>query len=263
MSIENKALSRCLANPWSGLLAGEVHIWIADLAQTDTVFDKLEQTLSQDEVERADRYAFAHLRRHFVMARGILRDILSRYTEEDPMTLVFHYNRFGKPSLLDSPIRFNLSHSCGVAIYAVTNNREIGVDVEYRHSEPVQNNFEQFISQTFSPGENRALLALPISQRREAFFNCWTRKEAYIKAVGDGLNIPLTSFEVSLQPGEPARLRHVADQPEEVNCWTYEVFQLSGDYTAAIIAEGRDWTARRWRWEALPATPASYDGRTS
>ena len=242
------------------LASGEVHIWVADLAQTEATLNRLEGTLSRDEIERADRYVFAHLRRDYVAARGILRDILSRYTEEDPASFVFCYNRFGKPSLADHAIRFNLSHSCDIAVYAIVKNREVGVDVEYRRPEPVESDFEQFVLRTFSPNENRTLLALPFNQRHEAFYNCWTRKEAYIKAIGDGLNIPLTSFDVSLQPGQPAQLQFVMDQPEEVNRWMYEVFQISGDYTAAIIAEGRDWTCKRWRWEPLPEIPPTTDG---
>lgn len=236
----------CLSLP-----PGDVHLWAADLRQSQSVVDRLERTLAPDEISRADRFAFAHLRQRYVTARGILRDILARYTGAAPAALVFGYNRFGKPFLAGSPVCFNLAHSHNAAVYAVVAGRNVGLDVEYTRDSRLRDDLEQFVQRTFSPGESRALLALPEAQRLEAFYNCWTRKEAYIKALGSGLSMPLNCFEVSVRPGEPARLRRVAGHPDEAARWRCESFQISGGYTAAVMVEGQDWVSKRWRWETL------------
>lgn len=230
----------------------DVHLWAADVEQHPDVLGRLEQTLAPDETARADRFAFAHLRQRYVAARGILRDILARYTGTEPAALVFSYNPFGKPFLAGSPLRFNLAHSHQAVICAVTAGRDVGLDVEYTRSSRLRADLASFVQRTLAPGESRALLALPEGQQLEAFYNCWTRKEAYIKALGSGLSTPLDRFEVSLRPGEPARLQRVADHPAEAARWRCESFQLSGDYIAALMVEGQDWTSQRWRWAAVP-----------
>lgn len=224
-----------------------VHLWAAALDQPDSLLTDMEHTLSPDEIARADRFAFPHLRRQYVAARGILRDILARYLGVSAAGLQFIYGAEGKPSLVDDRLHFNLSHSQGIVVYAITSPaREVGVDIEYARRS--LSDLEGLAARTFSRNETAALMNLPPAQRQQAFFNCWTRKEAYIKALGKGLSYPLEEFDVSLRPGDTARLLRVAIQPAEVDRWRYEVLDLPGGYTVALIADGQ-WSSRRWQWQ--------------
>lgn len=233
---------------------GEVHVWRAGLEPGGAALRRLWEILSADERQRADRFHFRKDREHFVTARGVLREILGRYTGATPPSLRFSYDSFGKPSLSDparsaeaggTPLRFNVSHSGGVALYAVAAGREVGVDIEFVREDfaglDVARNF-------FSPHEVAALSALPVAERATAFFDCWTRKEAYIKARGMGLSHPLHLFTVSLTPGRPAALLRTDDDPEEAARWSLvELFPGEG-YRAALAFEGEVSALRCWRW---------------
>jgi 4'-phosphopantetheinyl transferase len=226
----------------------EVHVWIGSLEPADSVIEYLAQTLSPDEVERARRFRFEHLRRRFIAGRGMLRDILGRYTRIEPVHIKFAYGMKGKPRLAQdsSAIRFNLAHSGPLAVYAIAKRREVGVDLEQTH--PLDD-FHEVARRYFSQAEYAALAALPTSQHIEGFFNCWTRKEAYIKALGDGLSFPLDQFEVTLRPGDPPQLLRVNGAPQEVTRWKLEAFYPAEGYTAALIAEGQRWSLAQWRWD--------------
>ena len=167
-----------------------MHVWRASLNLPASQIERLGQTLSTDEWSRANRFAFQKDRDHFVAARGILRAILGHYLDEAPNRLRFSYNPFGRPALAGEPegLRFNVSHSHGRALIAVTGGRSVGVDVERIRPDVT---YEQLARRFFSPREVAALLALPENLRRKAFFTCWTCKEAYVKARGEGLSIPL------------------------------------------------------------------------
>ena len=178
------------------LLADEVHVWRLTLDRPPERFLEL---LEPDEVERANRFYFERDRKHFVVARGFLRLLLGWYLHAGPKQLQFAYGAWGKPSLAnefcESQLRFNMSHSHGVALYAVTQGREIGVDVEH-----VRAYFagDYIARRFFSPHEVGDLRGLPEDDRVSAFFRCWTRKEAYIKATGRGMSQPLDGFDVTL-----------------------------------------------------------------
>jgi 4'-phosphopantetheinyl transferase len=223
----------------------EVHVWRARLELDPQEFDRLQVTLSPDEVGRAARFHFSRDRQHFIAARGILRDILSRYLGRSPAELDFCYSSFGKPKLAADcsadGLRFNLSHSDHIALYAVARQRELGIDVERIEPKFAEDGIaEKF----FSRNEVAKLRSLPTSARLHAFFNCWTRKEAYVKARGAGLYIPLESFEVSLAPDEPA-----AFLSEGESGWSLQALTLDPDYAAAIAVEGNDWELRLWQWQ--------------
>jgi len=149
--------------------------------------------------------------------------------------LAFDLNEFGKPELAGSEIMFNLSHSHGLALFAVTRGRAIGIDIERIREEMT---IGKIARRFFSPAEASALSALPAHQQAEAFFNCWTRKEAWIKARGQGLSIALNSFEVSLAPGEPARLRATRPDPEEASRWSLVALACEPGYAAALAVAG-------------------------
>jgi 4'-phosphopantetheinyl transferase len=208
----------------------------------------LSQLLSHDEQARAARFHFERDRRRFIVGRGALRIMVGRYLGADPDQLRFRYESHGKPSLSvefnHCGLRFSLAHSNELAVYAFTRGRELGIDVEYIHSLP---DAEQIAARFFSAQENVTLRTLPESQRLEAFFNCWTRKEAYIKAIGDGLSHPLDQFQVSLSPEEAARLLNVEGTPEETTRWSMTSFVPAPGYVAALVVEGSGYHLERWQ----------------
>lgn len=219
---------------------GAVHVWSAPLDQPAEVLRHFEGLLSPDEVARAERFVFDKTRRHFIAGRGLLRSILSWYAGRKAGELEFAYGAYGKPALAVSCegdwLRFNVSHSQDLALYAITRDREIGVDLEYMRADL---EYEEIAKRFFSPRESAVLRTLPEAQRCAAFFNCWTRKESYIKARGKGLAIPLDRFDVSLAPGEAAGLLEVREEPEEASRWTISALDAAEGYAAALTVEGR------------------------
>jgi 4'-phosphopantetheinyl transferase len=226
-----------------------VDIWRADLEVHPLELNRLQNSLSPDELDRAARLHFARDRRRFIVARAILRDILARYLDQPPAELRFSYSAHGKPSLArnwnSAGLRFNMSHASSLAVYAIACNREVGIDVE--RIEPKWAVWE-IADKFFTPNETATLRSLPANLLSEAFFNCWTRKEAYVKARGAGLQIALHSFEVSLAPGEQPRFLSEG----EVG-WSLKCILLDHDYVAAIAVEGHDWRPRFLEWQIGPA----------
>jgi 4'-phosphopantetheinyl transferase len=173
----------------------------------------------------------------------VLRAILSCYSGIEPSELRFLYGERDKPRLADETggkwLRFNVSHSHGRALYAVTRGREVGIDLE--HIRPGKDH-AALAERFFSPREASTFLALPAELQTEAFYLCWTRKEAYIKARGDGLYLPLNRFDVSLIPGEPAALLRAQDQER----WSLHALTPWPDYAAALVVEGADIRISCW-----------------
>jgi len=208
------------------------------------------QVLSQEERKRAARFHFERHRRRYIVSQGVMRRILSSYTEPEPGGLDFVIGDHGKPSLAAtyrSPgLHFNLTHSHEIAILAVTLKAQIGVDVEHvREMEDIDSIAGRFFSTT----EQAFYFSLPENQRTQGFFNCWTRKEAFIKAIGEGLSYPLHRFDVSLIPGEPARLLHIETDPAEASHWTLEAFSPALGYTAAVALRARTVRFKRFWYE--------------
>jgi 4'-phosphopantetheinyl transferase len=222
------------------LTTDEIHIWCASLEQPASRFQRLTQLLSMDERIMAKRFHFERDRKRFIARRGILRTILGAYLGMEPSQIQFCYVKNGKPALSDTfgkgKICFNSSHSEGLALYAFTHDCEIGVDIECIRDIP---EMEQIAERFFSARENAVLRALPQSKKKEAFFNCWTRKEAFIKAIGDGLSWPLDEFDVSLVPGEPARLLRIEGDSEAVSPWSIQELKPAFGFAAAFAARGR------------------------
>jgi 4'-phosphopantetheinyl transferase len=221
----------------------EVHIWLAWLDVERQERTRLSSYLSKDEVSRVERFVFPRDRDHFIVARGRLRELLGKYLHCPPNAVQFKTGRYGKLSLLDDrdPLRFNLSHSHGLALYGFCMGRELGIDTE-----KIRPGFvgEGIAERYFSARERRELSELSKELRDTAFFLCWTRKEAYIKAHGDGLQIALDSFDVSLKPGEPETLRS-ADSGR----WSLRSFAPAPEFVAAIIVEGEIGSTRFWSAE--------------
>lgn len=233
------------------LSADEVHVWRASLNHSQHRLQHLRGTLAPEESERAARFHFERDRKHYIAARGLLREILSRYLKLSPESLRFKYTSYGKPYLTDECggewLRFNVSHAGELALYAVSREREVGVDIELIRTDIEH---QQIATQFFSEQEVVSLLALPAHLQQEAFFLCWTRKEAYIKGIGEGLSLPLHSFDVSLTPGEPAALLAVRGDAQETARWTLKALEPGPGYRAALVAEGRDWQLKCWQWDS-------------
>jgi 4'-phosphopantetheinyl transferase len=229
---------------------GEVHVWRASLDLPLSETERLGETLSADERERAARFRVPRVQVRFTAGRAILREILGRYLDCSPSELSFGYRDRGKPFLLPGPgredLRFNLSHSHGLALFGVSLAREIGIDLEQIRQD---REHEKLAQRYFSPKEVAALRALTPEGRVGAFFDCWTRKEAYLKARGEGLAIPLAGFEVSLAPGEGAALLSVVGEPGESGRWYLEAFDPGPGFSAALAVEGKLSGLRMWDWE--------------
>jgi 4'-phosphopantetheinyl transferase len=225
----------------------EVHVWRAALNSDPIDLERLRATLSADERTRAARFQFPKDQQHFVAARGTLRMILARYLDRAPDRFEFCYNPFGKPELAPGGdtggLRFNLSHSQGLALYALTRDQEIGVDLEGVRADF---EWEDIASRSFSPAEVEALRLVPAALRAEAFFNCWTRKEAFVKARGEGLSLPLDQFEVSVAPGEPARLLRTAGDLQEASQWSIRELEPAPGYSAAVAVRAPSWEFKLW-----------------
>lgn len=227
----------------------EVQVWRANLDIAGSRLQRLRQSLSGAELAKAGRFRAQIHRDRFVAARGTLRAILGRYLGVESGRLRFSYNTRGKPSLDrefgGDELQFNLSHSEGLALYAVTYRRAIGVDLE--RIRPTLGE-DKIAERFFSPTEVEALLTLPADLRKMAFFTCWTRKEAYIKATGQGLTLPLDQFDVSLCPGEPAALLSTKWDPDEARRWSLRELSPGSGFVGAIAVNGHGWrlACRQW-----------------
>jgi 4'-phosphopantetheinyl transferase len=228
-----------------GLAAGEVHVFAADL---DDPSRATPPWLSADEKSRAARFHFERDRRRFAAARGILRALLGRYLGADPSALVFAYGHHGKPALAPPwpGLRFNVSHSGSLALLAFAAEHEVGVDIEQER--PVAE-MDSIRRRCFSVQENAALEVLPEAERQRAFFRCWTRKEAFIKAIGEGLSHPLDAFDVTVAPGEPARLLRVQGDPGAGRSFHMEGLDPADGYAAALAVLGRPTRVACFHWE--------------
>ncbi len=225
----------------------EVHLWRADLDSMRAEQFRGLDILSADERIRSSRFHFPADRERFTAARAWLRYILAAYLQTDPRELAFDYSLKEKPALAPphaaSGLTFNLSHSGGIALYAVSRNRQLGVDVELiRRSSDLEGIARRF----FSSHEQKQFFALPPEDRREAFFRCWTRKEAYIKATGDGLSLPLHQFDVSLEAGCRNALLATRPDPSEGQGWHLRQVSAGPGYAAALCVRGPECTLRDW-----------------
>ncbi len=228
----------------------EVHVWSAGLDQPAARVRQLAELCSPEERARAGRFRFQQDQEHFLVRRGILRTILSHYGAGAPQEQQFTRSLNGKPAVErrpdQPPIQFNTSHSHALFLCAVARNVGVGVDVEYMRAIL---DAEQVAARFFAPGEYVAWRGLSNQDRVEGFFVCWTRKEAYIKATGEGLTRPLDSFEVSLRPGEEVQLLHDAHVPERVSRFGLHDLRPAAGYIGALavecthpLIECRQWT---------------------
>jgi 4'-phosphopantetheinyl transferase len=224
----------------------EVHIWAVCLDCPEIDRHRYQGTLSTDETGRALRFYFDEDRLRFVTARGAVRAILGLYLQEEPKNIRFEYTRYGKPEVFPRcGLRFNVSHSAGLAVLAITSGQDVGIDAEFIR--PVTD-FSRIARRFFSQREYQALEVLPAEARLRAFFACWTRKEAFIKAVGEGLSRPLDQFDVSVEPDGGARLESVAGSAQEASRWCMQDLPAIPGFAGTVIARSPCASLRSWRW---------------
>ena len=240
---------------WSAATAGmqlginEVHLWRANLDLAPRIRESLSAFLSVPERERGSRFVFPRDHDRFAVSRAILRQILAGYLGMAPRDVLIETLPHGKPTLKVakeiSPLRFNLSHSEGFALYAFSFEHEVGIDVEKFRPKVDFEGIESY----FSMNEQAELQALPRELRPEGFLLCWTRKEAYVKAKGDGLHTPLASFDVSLTPNQPVILTS-----SDKERWSLYSLRPDPGYVGALVAEGRGHRLQFWEWhESIPS----------
>lgn len=229
----------------------EVHVWRATLDMAESDVAKLRQVLSPDERERTDRFHFEADRRRGIIGRGYLRLLLGQILNFPAAELQFEYDQFGKPGLTpkrEPPLEFNVSHSGDLILIAIAIGRAVGIDVERIRTDldPIG-----IAARFFSASECKILAALAGSDRYEAFFTCWTRKEAYLKARGVGLSLPLDQFDVSFLPNEKPRLLATRPDPAEAGRWKLQALDVAPDHAASLAAPGSAWQLKCWNWPPL------------
>jgi 4'-phosphopantetheinyl transferase len=227
----------------------EVHVWRASLEVRASLAKTLNQILSDDELSRAKRFHFQKDRDHYIIARGLLRTILGKYLRMKPEELRFCYGPFGKPSLeekIGDTLRFNASRSHGLALFAFSLHRDMGVDLEYIRS---GFSFENIAGQFFAQRETDALNSLPEHLRQEAFYTLWTRKEAYLKAQGLGLSADMNQYDVLTGAGCPEQISKVDASSGEKSPWVLMHLAVSPGYASAVAVKGQDLHFKYWQWQ--------------
>lgn len=227
---------------WPRLSDDEIHVWCVELDAADEVAT-FAACLSAEERERASGLLSGTHQRRFVVARGMLRQLLGRYLDQDPGAVTFSRGAHGKPFLPEGGLHFNVSHTHELALYAIARDREVGVDVEWMRPQVAH---EQIAARFFSLEEQEALAQVSNEERRTAFYNIWTRKEAYVKARGDGIAAGLGTFAVSL--GAEAALLRSDEGQDEVERWKLMTLEPATGYVAALCGAGVDWQVQGWRW---------------
>jgi 4'-phosphopantetheinyl transferase len=238
------------APPSLRLGSDEVHVWRIPLGTTAAELVLLEAILSAEERARAARHRFCADRERFVARRGRLRLILGAYLGMAPDRLEISDGPLGKPALarnrLSDDWEFSQTHSAELSLVALARGRRVGVDLERvrpsRHDAALAARF-------FSPLEGEALRGLPAGLRDTAFFAAWTRKEAFLKARGEGLSAPLDSFSVSLDPRRPAKLLECCGGEEERSRWSLLDLPVGPGWVAALAVEDARWQLRCWWWD--------------
>jgi 4'-phosphopantetheinyl transferase len=257
-----RSLSPDWTSPAGSLMIeeGELHVWRANLDVPDRDIQAMQSLLSPEELERSNRFFFLRDRYRFIVSHACVRSVLSRYLRIDPDQLSFEQNSFGKPAVIgvstEMKIEYNLTHSRGFALVAATRGLQVGVDVEYIRSDFGGLNIAR---RFFSNAEYHVLLSLPAELQSEAFFRCWTRKEAFIKAKGKGLLFPLDEFDVTVHPEEPPALISTRADPEEAARWSLVQADPAYDYCGAVAVESSSLRTKYLDWYFDEEIPKSVE----
>jgi 4'-phosphopantetheinyl transferase len=235
-----------LQHPDGILPDDEVQVWQVDLAAWEKATGSLFELLDPKEKARAERFKFPAPRNQYVISRGLLRRALARYLKIEACAVEFRTTANGKPELAArSDLRFNLSHTRGATVFALAHHRQVGIDVERIRQDT---NAMELAERFFSRPEVEWLRSQPASEHLPSFLSCWTAKEAYIKAQGEGLSLPLGSFGVLPMPATAKLQLKVYADPEESKRWTMWRLDLGPDLCAALAVEGENCKVRLGQW---------------
>jgi 4'-phosphopantetheinyl transferase len=218
------------------LCEDEIHIYRSTLEKPPAEVKQLEKILSPDEIEKAYKFKFETDRNNYIVGRAFLRNILNKYLEIDASKINFSYAEKGKPFIKDSIVKFNLAHSKSYVVYAFTLEKEVGIDLEYLKEMP---DAREIAKGFFSKDETHELDKVSEKNLELAFFNCWTRKEAFIKAVGEGLSYPLADFTVTLIPGDEPEIIWIKKNPEEINDWSMINIEVKENYISSLAIKSK------------------------
>ncbi|HMS64574.1 MAG TPA: 4'-phosphopantetheinyl transferase superfamily protein [Ignavibacteria bacterium] len=214
----------------------EIHIYNSFAADDPDVLSSFLTILSEEEINKANRYKFQKDKNNYISFRAMLRMILSQYLYIHPSKLNFFYAEKDKPYIKDTEIKFNISHSENFAVFAVTKVNEIGIDTEIIRELP---DALEIAKNYFSEKEVKVFSKVDHDNYKEAFFNCWTRKEAFIKAIGEGLSYPLADFSVSFLPGENPEMQWIKGKEDEVKKWSLFNLDLERDYVTSLAIRSK------------------------
>lgn len=243
------AQPRLISSGESQLSIEDVHVWHVNVKPLAGRVHQWVSLLSHAERSRAEAFIQQSDRERFIISHGILRTLLGRYLNIAPADLQFSVIARKKPCLesiyADSGLQFNLSHSHEQVLLAFTYHRQVGVDIEYIRSLP---DLEQIAARTFSPQENQELKKLKPEERIAAFYRCWTRKEAFVKALGEGLYYPLDRFSVSISSAAQNCLLEIEGHSTEASRWTILGLDAASGYAAALAVNNRNWRLVFWEY---------------
>jgi 4'-phosphopantetheinyl transferase len=247
----NQTANWCAVSEVPILGQSEIHVWRINLVQDVEMEDWLKGCLSAEESERSARFHFVQDQRRFVVRRAVLRHLLAGYMNVNPKIVRLLPAPHGKPVVHgqdgSTGLRFSCSHSANLGLVAIARGRELGVDLE-RHR-PLAD-AEELTNAFFSPFEIAELAGMSQALKKKSFFDCWTRKEAFVKAIGMGLSFPLNRFAVSLAPDRPAALLSVEGYPNAVDRWTMLSLNVDADYSAALVFEGKSAGLQCFEWSS-------------
>jgi 4'-phosphopantetheinyl transferase len=231
------------------LSSNETHVWCFDLDDGAAARSRHLNVLSPKERDEANRFRSDLDRSRYIAAHGCLREILAAYLDIDPHEVPFAIDADGKPRieplLRTNTLQFNMTHSAGLALYAVAQSCALGIDIEYVR--PISR-ADDIVKWNFSLMEQAAWSGISASDKTLAFLRCWTQKEAYVKATGLGLSGSLACFSVSYCPNDEVRLLEVEGSPSEAERWSlYELIPAIG-YIGALAVHKSCVALRRWVW---------------
>jgi 4'-phosphopantetheinyl transferase len=231
--------------PDYALAPGDVHVWVTHINRPPNDIHRANAYLSSEERDKAQRFHFSADAERHIIGRALARRLVGHLLEVQPTALHFREDTFGKPQIVDAQnsrgLRFNISHSGDLVLVALTLGREVGVDVE--QIDPTVE-LEEIAAHMFCPGERDDLMSLPPDQKLRGFFRCWCRKEAFIKASGKGLAMPLDQFDVALRRAEPVVVAAPRADATEQKQWTVRDLDVGPSHAAAVAAEGLDWRVK-------------------
>lgn len=225
----------------------EIHVWRINFNAQLKAQRFFHDLLNPDEKDRVSKFRFAKDKRKFNISRGVLRILVGEYLEMDPQKVTFRYEKYGKPQLQhETRMKFNVSHSGDMAIIGFVKDYDIGVDIEH-----VKNDFNvlDLAENFFSRHEIEMLRTIPPKEQPLAFYRCWTRKEAFIKAEGSGLSFPLHEFTVSMTKDNEAKLEHTDWNPDAKHQWSMFSFKPAQNYIAALAINDSATSFKVFDWK--------------